>query len=73
MKVGDVVLARFPFSDLTGSKRRPALIIATPQTYKTDVILVFISSVIPMYLREADILIDSKDLFFDETGLKKHQ
>jgi mRNA interferase MazF len=28
---GDVVIVPFPFSDLTGTKRRPALVVANPQ------------------------------------------
>ena len=27
---GDIVVMHFPFSDLTGSKKRPAIVIATP-------------------------------------------
>jgi mRNA interferase MazF len=71
MRVGTIVLARFPFTDLTGAKRRPALILATPDSDFPDVILVFISSVIPTHVRDADVLIETKDLFFAETGLKK--
>ncbi|HEU5139454.1 MAG TPA: type II toxin-antitoxin system PemK/MazF family toxin [Bacillales bacterium] len=33
-KQGDVILIPFPFSDLTGSKKRPALIINKPDVYK---------------------------------------
>jgi mRNA interferase MazF len=39
---GDVVVVPFPFSDLTQSKRRPALIVASPQG--DDLILCQITS-----------------------------
>lgn len=39
---GDVVVVPFPFSDLTEAKRRPALVIATPEG--DDVILCQITS-----------------------------
>ncbi|MCF2148684.1 type II toxin-antitoxin system PemK/MazF family toxin [Desmonostoc muscorum LEGE 12446] len=39
---GDVVIVPFPFSDLTGTKRRPALVIATLQG--DDLILCQITS-----------------------------
>ncbi|MBX9259238.1 type II toxin-antitoxin system PemK/MazF family toxin [Desmonostoc muscorum CCALA 125] len=39
---GDVVIVPFPFSDLTGTKRRPALVIATLQ--EDDLILCQITS-----------------------------
>lgn len=40
---GDVVILPFPFSDLTASKKRPALVIAPVQTHN-DVILCMITS-----------------------------
>ena len=40
---GDVVVVPFPFTDLTGNKRRPALVIANPDD--DDVILCQITSV----------------------------
>jgi len=39
---GDVVVLNFPFSDLSQTKRRPALVVATPQG--DDVILCQITS-----------------------------
>lgn len=40
---GDIVVLPFPFSDLSASKKRPALVIAPVQTYQ-DVILCMITS-----------------------------
>lgn len=40
--VGDVVIFSFPFSDLTSTKRRPALVIATPSG--SDIIVCQITS-----------------------------
>jgi mRNA interferase MazF len=40
---GDVVVMPFPFSDLSASKKRPALVVAAAQTYN-DVILCMITS-----------------------------
>lgn len=41
---GSIVLTRFPFTDLTGSKVRPALVISTDNGRKPDVVLAFITS-----------------------------
>lgn len=41
--VGDVVVVPFPFADLTGSKRRPAVIVAMPEP-GDDVVLCLITS-----------------------------
>lgn len=43
MKKGDIVLTPFPFTDLSETKFKPALIISL---YKDDVVLAFISSII---------------------------
>ncbi|NOX61917.1 MAG: type II toxin-antitoxin system PemK/MazF family toxin [Chloroflexi bacterium] len=40
---GDVVVLPFPFSDLSASKRRPALVVAVVQPYE-DLILCMITS-----------------------------
>jgi mRNA interferase MazF len=42
-KFGDIVLARFPFTDLSGGKLRPALIVSRDNS-GPDLILAFITS-----------------------------
>jgi mRNA interferase MazF len=42
---GTIVLARFPFTDLSGNKRRPALVISRENGRRSDVIVAFITSV----------------------------
>lgn len=71
MNKGTIVLARFPFTDLSASKRRPALVLTSNNPESPDVILAFISSVIPDNLRIADLFLDSKDQNFHSTGLRK--
>jgi mRNA interferase MazF len=47
-KKWDIVLVNFPFSDLTASKKRPALIISPDEYNKSeDVIIAFITSNLP--------------------------
>ena len=62
---GDVVVVPFPFSDLTQSKRRPALVIA--ELTGKDVILCQITS--QWINDEYALLIDDKD--FDEGNLNQ--
>jgi mRNA interferase MazF len=41
---GSIVLARFPFTDLSGQKLRPALVISRDNERRSDVVLAFITS-----------------------------
>jgi mRNA interferase MazF len=41
---GSIVLARFPFTDLSGQKLRPALIVSRDNDRRPDVVLAFITS-----------------------------
>jgi len=50
MTKGKVVLVRFPFDDLSGSKVRPALCLNNPVGQYHHVILAFITSQIPSNL-----------------------
>ena len=42
---GTVVLCRFPFTDLSGDKRRPALVVSRDNDRRTDLVVCFITSV----------------------------
>ena len=42
---GSIVLARFPFTDLSGEKRRPALVVSRDNVRREDLVVCFITSV----------------------------
>jgi len=42
---GAIALARFPFTDLSGDKRRPVLIVSRDNDRRIDVVVCFITSV----------------------------
>jgi mRNA interferase MazF len=42
---GSIVLTRFPFTDLSGDKRRPALVVSRENERRSDVVVRFITSV----------------------------
>ena len=66
---GEIWLVRFPFSDLTSAKLRPALILAV---HREEVIIVGIFSKIPTgNLQNSWVLIRDSDAQFAQTGLKK--
>lgn len=69
MEKGTIVLVRFPFTDYSSEKLRPALIISVDN--RKDVCVSFISSVIPLELDETDYLLAKEDKNFLSTGLKK--
>lgn len=71
MKRGTIILTPFPFTDLTRNKVRPSLVVSSNKRKDSDVIIAFISSVIDSKnLSETDVLLDSKEISFKETGLK---
>ena len=72
MKKGTIVLTRFPFTNLSSSKRRPALIVSKVNSNQQDVIVAFISSVIPRNLEETDFLLNNSNIDFEKTGLRRN-
>ena len=69
MKRGDIVLVRFPFSDYSTTKLRPALIIS--KNNEKEICVAFISSVISVELEKTDFLLTEDDDDFLQTRLKK--
>ena len=69
----DVVLVPFPFTDLTQSKLRPAVVISRQEIHRKedDYTLLFISSVIPDSVETHEVLLTKNHPEFSATGLKK--
>ncbi len=53
---GNIVLARFPFTDLSSSKVRPALVISKNNNQRSDLILSFITSNVASAVSDALLL-----------------
>jgi mRNA interferase MazF len=70
MKRGTIVLTPFPFTDLTGRKVRPALVVSRSDRPGSDVILAFISSYRSQALLTTDLLVEDTHADFAITGLK---
>ena len=66
---GDVVLTRFPFTDLTGASLRPALVVS-PGQIGEDVVLVANSSVVRGSRISTDCIVDTGHAEFPQTGLR---
>ena len=61
---GDVVLVPFPFTDLSATKQRPALVLSPKRLNKIrpDLVLAAISSQVPTVLDEDEILLSTSEL-----------
>ena len=64
---GKIVLVPFPFTDMTETKIRPALVL---HVGNRDVTVAFISSKAPNFADEAEVFINAQNPSFVETGLK---
>jgi mRNA interferase MazF len=55
----EIYLATFPFGGSTGMKLRPVLLLTSPVGSVPEVLVAYISSVIPTSLLPSDIVLDS--------------
>ena len=72
MKLGDIVLIKFPFTDLSAAKVRPALVISNDEYNRReqDILFMLITSNTNRLAKE-DLQVDSKQTEYKLTGLKK--
>ncbi len=70
LKRGDIVLLPYPFTDLTGQKPRPALVISSDNFNNSNQDAVFIFITKTDYRSPYDLRIESSDPRFPSTGLK---
>src|SRR5476651_875181 len=70
MQPGEIFLAQFPFGDLPGMKLRPVLLVTVPVGSIPEVVVAFISTVIPLQPLSSDVLIDPGKDEFRSTQLK---
>ena len=67
---GEIVLARFPFTDLTQATLRPVLVLAeVPGPYR-DFLVMFISSQVQQAIPSLDVVLAPGDAAFAGSGLK---
>jgi mRNA interferase MazF len=66
---GDVVLTRFPFTDLTGSSVRPAIVVSAG-LIGDDLVLAGISSVVRGAAIPTDLVVNQSHPEFAQTGLR---
>jgi mRNA interferase MazF len=66
----EIYLASFPFGDTAGMKLRPVLTLTGPLGRTPEVLVAYISSVIPSNLLPTDIVLDPSTVGFRSTNLK---
>ena len=69
MKRGDIILITIPFSDLTSTKVRPALVVSPEDPSENDFVVALITTNIHRQLRPSDQAIRTADKDFGGAGL----
>src|SRR5712692_4922931 len=70
MRPGEIYLAQFPFGDVPGMKLRPVLLLTGALGSIPEVLVAYISSVIPAQLLTSDVLLDPGKPEFQSCHLK---
>src|SRR5262245_39521489 len=71
MRAGEIYLARFPFGDAPRRKLRPVLLLTGTVGSIPEVLVAYISSVIPTQPLSSDLLMDPATAEFQSTQLKR--
>jgi mRNA interferase MazF len=70
MRPGEIYLAAFPFGDVPGMKLRPVLLLTASVGSIPEVLVAYISSVIPAELLPSDLILDPALPEFRDSHLK---
>lgn|SRR5580698_1986045 len=70
MRPGEIFLAQFPFGDVPGMKLRPVLLLTGALGPVPEVLVAYISSVIPAEPVPSDLILDPSKPEFRSTHLK---
>jgi mRNA interferase MazF len=70
MRPGEIFLAAFPFGDVPGMKARPVLVLTENVGSPPEVLVAYISSVIPWQPLTSDLIIDPDQAEFRSTQLR---
>jgi mRNA-degrading endonuclease toxin of MazEF toxin-antitoxin module len=70
MQPSELYLAQFPFGDAPGMKLRPVLVLTPPIGSVPEVLVAYISSVIPAATLSSDIVLDPGQSEYAATNLK---
>ena len=70
MNPDEIYLARFPFGDSPGMKLRPVLMLSGPVGSIPEVLVAYISSVIPSPILPSDVILDPATAEHASTRLK---
>jgi mRNA interferase MazF len=70
MRPGEIYLAKFPFGDVPGMKLRPVLLLTGSVGAVPEILVSYISSVVPAQLLPSDVVIDPSIPEFLSSGLK---
>src|SRR5437879_11843582 len=70
MRPGEIYLAQFPFGDVPGMKLRPVFLLTGPLGSIPEVLVAYISSVIPAQVLPSDVVLDPSKPEFRSTHLK---
>ena len=70
-QAGDIVLFRFPQTDLAEGKLRPALLLKKVPGPYDDWLICMVSTQLHQQIEPLEVIIRSVDPEFEETGLKK--